>query len=458
MGSYAILSLESLNLAWTKNDIDPRLMWIFRPSEKHTEQLTQRNCQHLPGFIEDFSIDEYDEYSPFTRVVYRCTAAVAKDRLDLKGFTYEVAKAHFTTQRTPTIQRFEHRVQDPRFSNLADSFKEDLRVLRTLTVENWREGIKRINEERITTDTINELPITDKQLPLLRYMLTSSNGSYGYPEDSLHPADWRHLVRIALEAVPPQEDLTYDLSDLVVGGWVDETDNLVAIAEDIMNADFPIFQRVIVLTEGSTDRDILKRSLKLLYPHLADYFHFFDFTARKVGGGSGELANLVRAFAAADIKQRVLALFDNDTAAKASLSSLNTDSLPSNIAVHHYPAIPIASNYPTIGPAGKARMDVNGTAGSIELYLGQDVLRDAEGLLSPVRWTGYDRGIREYQGEMLDKQVVLGRFMAKLANCEQQHDQINSYDWQGIRAIIDSIRGAFNSIDTEAILSDAIHE
>ena len=30
----------------------------------------------------------------------------------------------------------------------------------------------------------------------------------------------------------------------------------------------------------------------------------------------GQLANLVRAFAAADVQHRILALFDNDTAAK----------------------------------------------------------------------------------------------------------------------------------------------
>ena len=196
----------------------------------------------------------------------------------------------------------------------------------------------------------------------------------------------------------------------------------------------------------------------LLYPHLAEYFHFFDFTGRRVGGGVGELANLVRAFAAADVRHRILALFDNDTAARAALSNLDLDSLPDNIAVRHYPSLPLADDYPTLGPSGKARMDVNGLAGSIELYLGQDVLTDEDDVLSPVQWTGYVRKMGAYQGEILDKQRVHERFAAKLACCETDPEQINRCDWEGIRAILDTMRTAFHRTDAEAILIGAVDE
>ena len=176
------------------------------------------------------------------------------------------------------------------------------------------------------------------------------------------------------------------------GGWVNEDDDLVFQAESQIHTDLQLAHRVIILTEGDTDKRILERSLKLLgafaqvlYPHLADYFHFFDFTGKKVGGGVGQLANLVRAFAAADVQHRILALFDNDTAAKAALSNLLLDSLPKNISVRRYPDIALAQDYPTVGPSGETTMDINGLAGSIELYLGQDVLVDAAGVLSPVQ-------------------------------------------------------------------------
>lgn len=215
---------------------------------------------------------------------------------------------------------------------------------------------------------------------------------------------------------------------------------------------------MIILTEGGTDREFLERSLRLLYPHLVDYFHFFDFTGRNLGGGVGQLANLVRAFAAADVRHRVLALFDNDTAARAALSILDMESLPSNIAVRRYPSLTLARDYPTLGPSGKACMDVNGLAGSLELYLGKDALRNEGGELSPVQWTGYDRGVRAYQGAILDKQKVLDRFSEKLACCEACPSRISQYDWEGIEAIIDTMRCAFHQVDMRAILSSETDE
>ena len=64
-------------------------------------------------------------------------------------------------------------------------------------------------------------------------------------------------------------------------------------------------------------------------------------------------------------------------------------------------------------------------------------------MFSPVQWTGYDRKICAYQGAILDKQKVLDRFEKKLACCEARPDQITRYDWEGIEAIIGTMRRAF---------------
>ena len=451
MGSYAKLSLGSLELGVSRNDIDPALMWIYRPSDKRTKRIDRRHRRQLARYVDD--IDEFDERNPFTIVEYSCTVAAARDRLDLRGFTYQVAEAVFKRELDAKIQRYEGYLRNGRFAQMSHVYEEKLRLLCSLTVEDWREALTRIRYEQLTRTTVAEIPSNDLQLPLLRHMLEDASDFHGFPG-----VDHRHVVRIALEAVPPEERLTYDLSDLVGGGWVGEADDLVAVAEGLMDEDFLLYQRVIVLTEGDYDRRTLERSLRLLYPHLAEYFHFFDFTGRRVGGGVGELANLVRAFAAADVRHRILALFDNDTAARAALSNLGLDSLPGNIAVRHYPSLPLADDYPTLGPSGKALMDVNGLAGSIELYLGQDVLMDKDGLLSPVQWTGYARKIGAYQGEILDKQGVHDRFAAKLACCETDPEQINCYDWEGIQAILNTMRTAFHRTDAQAILSRPVDE
>ena len=125
MSSYATLSLGSLELGSTRDDIiDPGLIWIFRPSDKCIRRLDRRNRRQLAKYVEEDFIDEYDESNPFTSVQYRCTARVlARDRLDLKGFTYEVAEvAYSKTGLKADVQRDEGYIMDGRFRGAFSPF------------------------------------------------------------------------------------------------------------------------------------------------------------------------------------------------------------------------------------------------------------------------------------------------------------------------------------------------
>ena len=220
MSSYAKLSLGALELGVSRNDIDPALIWIYRPSDKRTERIDRRHRQQLARYVDEDYIDEFDESNPFTIVEYSCTVAAARDRLDLKGFTYEVAEETCKLELDAEIQRYEGYLRDERLTQLSQAYEEKLRLLRSLTVEDWREALARIRDEQLTRWTVDEPPGNDLQLPLLRHMLKDASEFYGFPGD-----DHRHVVRIALETAPPEERLTYDLSDLVGGGWVDQADD-----------------------------------------------------------------------------------------------------------------------------------------------------------------------------------------------------------------------------------------
>ena len=110
----------------------------------------------------------------------------------------------------------------------------------------------------------------------------------------------------------------------------------------------------IVLTEGSTGSRVLEASLRLLYPELADYYSFLDFEGARAPGGAGQLALLIKSFAAAGIGNRIIALFDNDSAARDSRRSLAQLKIPQNIVVLAYPDIELLRDYPTLGPSGSA--------------------------------------------------------------------------------------------------------
>lgn len=210
--------------------------------------------------------------------------------------------------------------------------------------------------------------------------------------------------------------------------------------------------KVIVLTEGRSDARILSESLSLLYPHLADYFSFMDFDGVRIGGGAGSLVNIVKAFAGAGIVNRTVALFDNDTAAKAALTGLRSIRLPSNIVVKQLPRLAELESYPAIGPSGLALMNVNDVAGGLELYLGADLLTESSGGRLPVQWTGYEPSARAYQGELISKGEAQDRFWARLKACKADPRVVGATDWHGIRAILGELFAAFRSLDRDQIL------
>lgn len=236
-------------------------------------------------------------------------------------------------------------------------------------------------------------------------------------------------------------------------GAVHETDNLVDYANELVSNDSLLLKKIIVITEGETDRWVLKRSLRLLYPHLFEYFHFLDFKETKVEGGAGHLANIVKAFAAAGIINKIIAIFDNDTAAESAIRGLSTGRLPKNIVIRKYPPLALADNYPTQGPTGITCMNVNGLAGSIELYLGRDILQNPDSSLMPVQWKGFDSKLNKYQGEIINKFDLQSKFKQKLSVCESEPLRIPEFDWTGIRSILNEIRTAFSDSQADWFLN-----
>ncbi len=449
MGSYAELRLGSFYLGSTKDDVDPQIMTIFRESDKRIVKTTPAQLE----LVRSFATDELEENESVTLVQYVCAAPLVRDRLELMGFTREVAEAGFYRGLKEDIAHYEEWVEGSHGDEFKNFLKETLQTLRELSLDNWLSNLEEIRRRGLKP-TYSSNRVCEEYSPLLRHMLCEKgHDGYGFPG-----YEFRHFIRLLLDVCAEADELVYDLTDLALGGWIEEADDLVKVADELISADFAVSRRIIILTEGITDKWILGRSLRLLYPHLSDYFRFMDFEGAKVGGGAGELANIVKAFAGAGIINRIVALFDNDTAAEAAIQSLSTITLPDNIVVRKYPDIELANSYPTLGPTGVVSMNVNGLAGSIELYLGDDVLRYADGNLTPVQWRGYDSRLQRYQGEILNKIELQNKFEHKLRACEEDPTQVVAYDWTGVRAILDVMRSAFHNKDSKDILEDLIRD
>ncbi|WP_157930602.1 HEPN/Toprim-associated domain-containing protein [Glycomyces xiaoerkulensis] len=265
----------------------------------------------------------------------------------------------------------------------------------------------------------------------VRYHLKYDD-AYIWPFDEY--ADIRVVLRAIVAHVPDGKIITIDLTE--DGGGCCLARNKEEIWDDPTSWDLGL-EPTIVLTEGTFDAEVLNDGIRIVKPHLAPYIRFFEH-AVGVEGGAGSVVRNLKSFTAAGIRNRVIALLDNDSAAYEAVSGLRGFKLPSHFAVTHYPDIQLARNYPTVGPQGTAKMNVNGLAGSIELYLGTDVLSGADGL-HPVHWKGRLPGISRYQGEVADKSNIQKRFKAKVRALQSDPSLRGSQDWSGIDAILSSL-------------------
>ena len=436
MGSYASLTIGDLELYWTKNDVDPALMMLYTNQDKRViprSLIAESNS-------EDGDSDETPEYE----VKYVTTLAIAKDRLEFMGFTLDIVNQAFGEGLIRARDELNERQSYSWVANseeIQQIFNEEEQVLSTLTLDAWLEGFVYIVRNGLKPARHKYNDTLDQSLsPVVRYMLQRGYEElYGFPTD-----DFRVFMRAAVEITGTDADLAYDITDLVAGGYIDIDHDLCSYTRLQLAEEFVLNHKVVVLTEGITDCHALEGSLRLLYPHLADYYSFMDFEGARVPGSAGALASTIKAFIGACIVNRIIAFFDNDTAALAAMRALRDITIPDNVRVLRYPDIEIAHAYPTLGPQGTINMNVNGLAGSLEIYFGEDVLRRNDGSLTPVQWRGYDVTLNQYQGEILNKGELQERFLEKLRMCQSNPDLIENYDWSGIRAIIESLKTAFH--------------
>jgi len=442
MGSYAECWLESLYIGSTKNDFDDQLMQLFRATDKRQVRAAIKDLPHPKRHWTDHFEDDSEEVDV---VYYSAPAYVVRDRLELRGYTLATAKAAFT-KRIHIQAKLENSLKFES-AEVRDLYKARATLLSSLDVDQWLATLLHIKQSGLGT-LESRVASEESEVTLLRFMLT--NDWYGYSGIDLNVP-----LRLALEISAAEENFIYDLTDLVSSGGFDKDDDFASMASDLTAGEHTSHSKIIILTEGSSDGWIISESIRLLYPHLSDYFTFMDFEGARVEGGVSHLAKIVKSFAGAGIVNKVIAIFDNDTAGEEAMRTLRRIQLPGNLCVMKLPELEALRSYPTIGPSGTTVMDVNGLAASMELYLGADVLTE-KGELIHVQWTGYNSNLNKYQGEVLNKDRIQLRFKEKLRVCEEHPELVKEKDWSGIHAIMSAIFSSFHAFDRDMIFAERL--
>lgn len=452
VSSYAYLRVGSLIVSHLRNGVSDELMTLFRDDMLDIRHARASEYYSADNGYEESSLDDDHEIDV---VVYRAAASIIADRLDLMGVTSSAALAFLDEELNDGGD--DVYLHDSDREVLAAALADNDRIISaSMKSERWAQ-IQYVRELRKSLNSTRWLDLLAAAPEGCSHDPSPKPGSRLWLLEQLDYGDYwaeRHVLRAVLMAFPDAEvtlDLTdLRLTDLNLSGGI-EDGRLPWMASDsaaTVRRGSAVNAPVVVLTEGRTDAEFLRAGLKILYPHLTDLIRFLDYDYKPEGSASA-LVRMVRAFAAAGIVNRVVAVFDNDTAAADGLKHLEIGKLPGHIQVICYPRIDLASSYPTLGPptvdsprSSISLADVNGSAGSIELYLGRDVLAREDGTLSPVKWKSYIPGMDRYQGEVIDKQLIHDAFRTKCAMALQNHAAVQGQDWEGLRLVIDAVRAA----------------
>lgn len=408
MGSSANVSIGKYDFLTCQSDLTPLLL-IFNTWDRHIEKYVEGG-------------DELTSYKYITSV------KLAKHCLDIIGYRISRTREIFESSKLGKEYYFDIEYEE----NMDDAINE-------YNFENWYSAVKyfacRLSSEGYPWNDKNETWLNriekDNVVEFIigQSLLMYSDFYWGFPEEN--GAYW-NVFRVILDAFEDEEQVILDYTALVEGGYCDEIQN---------ENDF-VSDKILILTEGISDSEFISRSLKILYPHLSKFYYFMEFGTINVTGGVSFLTHYIKAFAGAKIRNMIIGLFDNDSAAQDELRNLQNICLPQNIKILRLPEIEIAKKYPTIGPTEKQDININGLACSLELFFGKDILRQDDGTFIPIRWTGYKDRINQYQGEIRNKGELHEKFRHKL-NLAERTQHINRIDWEDMITLIESIIHVF---------------
>lgn len=190
----------------------------------------------------------------------------------------------------------------------------------------------------------------------------------------------------------------------------------------------PPEKQILIVTEGSSDTDILRKTIGDLYPEISDFFNFIDMSSNYPFTGVGELKKFCQGLCKINIQNNVIVIFDNDTAGKEKFNIIHAVHKPASLVIIKLPDYSEFSHILTSGPQGDTFEDINGRAVAIECFLDFTSVNHE----SYIRWTAYNRNVNQYQGELWNKDDYIKEFHKRCLTD-------GSYNTTKLRFLIDYI-------------------
>lgn len=435
MSEYAEIKIENLSLQWFRNYLNGEIVSLFFSKD---DLETYEVC---------------NEEKTYTGDTYKTTVKKAKERLDALGYSPEKFEKQFDEKIIEAIDCYGYLYhQDIDYDDEEEYIRKNL--LKHLSFRKWKNSLHKLISFELENGNImfqrrdeyrkRLSTVCDK---ILFYSFDddgSCDSLYGIDTEIIEPG---YVYRMILENCDDKAEIELDFTN--IQWWNDD-----CIPKALEAAEQT--EKIVVLVEGSSDKDILEFALSRLYPHLSDLFYFMDFDDSNGGkrdGGTSYVIKNLKAFYFSHLKAKFIAIFDNDAEGYASQCTLLNEikHWPDNFRILLYPELKQLKSYPTVIPNGSIMNDnINKKAASIELYLPDRIIKRDSNYL-PIEWEsrkkirGLDgEDILLYQGVITQKDFIKKEFHDYRCRIEGGKEVFVPKEWEKMDKLVKSIVFAFS--------------
>jgi hypothetical protein len=397
MGSFSTLGIENLELIWNKNCLS------YHGGLFAKEDLTKEKCAFLNDEQDTIDYEEEEVYAkPLNEVVIR---------LNLMGYSLQGCRQRFNSLIKECL---EHESKHISFNDYQDLIKAiDINKIQENKEALW-------TEEGFDLGEFARIIFSDQEL----------NGrckKFGFENkwdfsffENIDP--YITLRLLGENPVNLEKRIIWRFKDVLEGGW----SNIEDVHEGVGAK-----SQFLIITEGSTDTQIIKTALSKLKPDIASFFTFIDMEKNYPFGGASNLYKFCQGLVKINIMNTILVILDNDVTGNQEYQNIAKLPLPHNMRVVRLPELSEFQKVKTVGPNNKHEyLDINGAAVSIECFLDFEYDSNDEAI---IRWIQWDQSAKKYQGRLDNKEKLQKKFFDAIKN------NGSAYNYQKLSYLTDFI-------------------
>ncbi len=401
MGSMISLGVGRMEIDWGKNNLFANHSALFQPND----------VKLIPYYYVDDDNPIIVEQEGYSRDLYS-----VKKRLDLLGYTLQSVEEKYNETLEECLNHGIKVVLS------YDSFSKLLKEIDINKINTPELSIEYDENEYDLGEFVRRCIIPEKEIyDRLLLAVNGNKSNLGYElETFFENLDPYIILRLLAENESCKElDVYWSFFDIVEGGWASREEIISPLSDN---------QKILIVTEGSSDSFIIKKSIDQLYPEISDFFKFIDMQENYPFTGTGSLYNFCCGLMKIGTLNKIIVVFDNDTAGNQTYNKLLQLPQMKNLLITKLPYVSELENINTIGPQGISVENINGTAVAIECFLDFAVISEPP----LIRWTNFVEKAQKYQGSLINKDEYVRYFKnANLTN--------DKYNTSKLKLLIDHL-------------------